>query len=115
MADFFDISFRNPFYSRELIEYISKLNQEQLSMEIFYKAFEDFINIKELYLPKVRKNYKEYEKLLLSEYIHILDNPTSRIHEIIDKDKAYKLKNIKLIKLIIEFNFWLKEYNINIL
>lgn len=115
IANFFNISFRNPICSKELIEYISELNNEQLGIEVFYKAFEDFIDIEKMYLPRARKNYKEYEKVLLNEYIHILDNPTSRIHEVIDKEKAYKLKNMKIIKLIIEFNYWLKEYNINIL
>jgi len=113
----FNISLRNPIFSKAFIEYISKLNQEQIDINIFYKAFDEFINIKDYYLPRARdiKSYNNYAKMILSEYEHILDNPTSRIHEIIDREKAKKIKDIKLMKLIIEFNYWLKIYSIDIL
>ena len=117
LAASFNVSMRNPIYSKELIEYIEKLNQEQMSMNMLYKAFHEFINIENTYLPRhnTPKDYGEYENMIRSEYIHVLDNPTSRIHEIIDKEKAIALNNVKIMKFIVEFNFWLKYYNVEIL
>jgi len=117
IASYFNMSIRNPIYSKELLEYIAKLNEEQININVLYKAFEEFADIKELYLPRKlsKEIYRKYSQMIDNEFIHMLDNPESRIHEIIDRQKVMQVKNVKLKKFAIEFNFWLKEYNVNIL
>ncbi|MBQ7667850.1 MAG: hypothetical protein IJS47_00790 [Clostridia bacterium] len=78
----------------------------------FFKNFYELIKLNSVKIP--RSYDKVYVKTLFDEYEHILNVPTARIFEVLDREKMKDVKDIRIVTMVLELNYWLKEYNVEI-
>lgn len=139
MSKYAGINLRAPFCNYKLMEYVFNIPWEMRRCNgrekgLLRYAFKDLLPdeiVNRKKSPYPRTYNPEYTDIVSTELSHIIENPTSPIHEIVNINKVKELINTEsdlslrpwygqlmrkpqVIAFLIQVNMWLKDYNINI-